>query len=289
MKISQLKIDVEDIILQNDRRGISILKPYLPADYCHKAALSILDNIGTVFLVTGFHIVNINCPETDGPPGAIAIARALKILGYKVCFVTDQFSFLLLQNLSDDEDLVIKFPLTGEVESQQFALGLIDKYKPSTIISIERCGLTAEGTYLDRNGTDISNFNAKIDYLFQNSVNTIGIGDGGNEIGMGSYADIISRTDRLPNKPCVTKTTHTIIASVSNWGGYGLVVALSKLVKQNLLLTPDEETELIKQAVLYGAVDGITQKPEPRVDGFDILENSKMISKLHDYLIPEIV
>jgi hypothetical protein len=289
MKMCKPKISVEDIILQNDRRGISSLKPYLPSDYCYKAALSILDSAGTVFIVTGFYIVNKNCPETDGPPGAIAIARALKMLGYKVYFVTDQFSFLLMQNLSDDEDLVIKFPLTGKAESQQFALGLIDEYKPSTIISIERCGLTEEGTYLNRNGTDISNFNAKIDYLFQNSVNTIGIGDGGNEIGMGNYTGIISRTDRLPNKPCVTKTTHTIIASVSNWGGYGLVVALSELVKRNLLLSSDEEAELIKQAVLYGAVDGITQKPEPRVDGFDILENSKMISKLHDYLISEIV
>ena len=36
-----------------------------------------------------------------------------------------------------------------------------------------------------------------------------------------------------------------MIASVSNWGGYGLVAALSSLVRQDLLPTVDDERRLV--------------------------------------------
>ena len=278
-------ISVEDLILHDDRRGISILKPYMPVNYCRKAAISIVNNPGTVFIITGFYIANSKCPETDGPPGAIAIARALIMLGYKVYLVTDKYSFNLLHQLYD-ANKVINFPLTDNIESKAFAQNLIKKYNPSLIISIERCGLNADGVYLNMNGIDISNYNAKIDYLFQHHPNTIGIGDGGNEIGMGNYANIISNAGGgLPKRPCITKTTHTIISSVSNWGGYGLVVELSKLVKRNLLITADEEAQIIQKAIKLGAVDGITQKHEPRVDGFSLFENTKLLSKLQQLMV----
>lgn len=280
------KVTVEDIILSNDRRGISILKPYLPSGYCKDAALSVLNSSGTAFIVTGFFIVNANSPETDGPPGAVAIARALKYLGYKVYFITDQYSFALMQILSGNNNAVINFPISDDTESRKCALALIADYNPSLIISIERCGRTAEGTYLDMSGIDISEHNAKIDYLFYSHPKTIGIGDGGNEIGMGNYADVISKTEGLPKKPSVTKTAHTIISSVSNWGGYGLVaeLSISKPVKHNLLFSLNEENELIKQAIKYGAVDGITKRHEPKVDGFSLDENGKALRTLHRFV-----
>jgi len=206
------------------------------------------------------------------------------MLGYNVYFVTDQFSFSLLKNLSDIRNTTIEFPLTIYSRSQSFAKDLIDEYKPSVIISIERCGVTSHGTYLDMHGDDISDYNAKMDCLFDEHPNTIGIGDGGNEIGMGDYADIISRSSKLANKPCITKTTHTIISSVSNWGAYGLIVEISKMVKRNLLLSPNDEAKLIQRAVEHGAVDGVSKRREPSVDGFGLLENGKMLLVLHQYL-----
>jgi len=101
---------------------------------------------------------------------------------------------------------------------------------------------------------------------------------------MGNYADIISKTEGLPNKPSVTKPTHTIISSVSNWGGYGLVAELSKLIKHNSLFPLNEENELIKQAIEYGAVDGITKKHEPKVDDFSLDENGKVLRKLRRFV-----
>lgn len=284
-----INTSVELTILKNDRRGISLLEPYLPFNFCLNSAVSILNNSGVAFIVTGFCIVDVNSPETDGPPGAIAIGRALNYLGYRVYFITDKITLTLMQHLSGNKDTVIDFPIMDDHESLIFASELIAKYSPSIIISIERCGRTATGAYLNMSGIDISKYNAKIDYLFYNHPNTIGIGDGGNEIGMGNYAEIITTVNSLPPKPCVTCTAHTIISSVSNWGGYGLVAELSVLIKHNLLPLIDEEKQLIIQSVNFGAVDGISKKRDYSVDGFSLIENSKLLSELHQFVSNKLI
>ena len=44
----------EKIILQHDTRGISELSKFLVPDFCINAAKLTLENIGTVFITTGF-------------------------------------------------------------------------------------------------------------------------------------------------------------------------------------------------------------------------------------------
>src|SRR5690606_16343542 len=58
---------------------------------------------------------------------------------------------------------------------------------------------------------------------------TIGIGDGGNEIGLGKF-DWLDLHDRLahvadPRILCRVAADHAILAGTSNWGGYGLAAA----------------------------------------------------------------
>ena len=74
-------MSIEDIILDRDRRGIAALRPHVPADFCDRAAELVLDKPGTVLIATGFYILAAAAPETDGPPGAVAIGRALEALG----------------------------------------------------------------------------------------------------------------------------------------------------------------------------------------------------------------
>ena len=64
--------------------GVSALRPYLPADYCERAAQSILDHPGTVLIATGFYVPAGAATETDGPPGAIALGKAIASLGSRV-------------------------------------------------------------------------------------------------------------------------------------------------------------------------------------------------------------
>jgi hypothetical protein len=49
---------------------------------------------------------------------------------------------------------------------------------------------------------------------------SVGIGDGGNEVGMGKILDTILQSS-IPNASsiaCIVPTDHLIVASVSNWG-----------------------------------------------------------------------
>mgnify|MGYP005848779995 CR=1 FL=1 len=279
---------IEDLILQHDKRGISALRPYLPSNFCEQAAQLVLSNPGIAFIVTGFYIIDAEAPETDGPPGALAIGNALTNLDYPVYYVTDRFTESLMHNLTGTKDRVITFPLEDDAASQHYARELLRRYQPSLLISIERCGLTRDGTYLNMRGVDISRYNARIDYLFHHHQKTIGIGDGGNEIGMGNLAEVIPTAHpQLPRNPCVTRVTCPVIASVSNWGGYGLVAALSKLVRRHLLPSVEEERGLIERAVALGAVDGIKKKQVPGVDDFPLEDYSQVLRELHLLLANE--
>ena len=275
---------IEDIILDRDRRGISHLRPYLPADYATQAAGLILDNPGTAFIVTGFYILDAGLAETDGPPGAVVIGQALDSLGYNVVHVTDRYASGIMEQTGGDYSSVVEFPITDDDSSRKFAADLLVEMNPSVLIAIERCGLTAEGKYRNMRGRDITDHNARIDHLFDSDVPSVGIGDGGNEIGMGNLAAEVPLVESLVKLPCITQTTKLMLASVSNWGGYGLAAALSDISGRNLLPSIEEEQALVKKTVDLGAVDGMSGKQEYKVDGFTLEENSQTLQALHHYL-----
>ena len=275
---------IEDIILDHDRRGISALRPHLPEDFCDQAAGLILDNPGTALIVTGFYILAAGAAETDGPPGAVVIGDALRAIGYDSVYVTDRYTAPLMTAIVGSTARVVDFPIADEGASRAFAHDLLAELNPSVLIAIERCGLTSEGLYRNMHGQDITQYNARIDYLFTDHPSSVGIGDGGNEIGTGNLAPIIPTVPSLVKMPCVTTTTKLIISSVSNWGGYGLVAALSERRGKNLLPTVEAEQDLIRRTVDMGAVDGMSTKQEYRVDGFTLEENTQTLVRLREHL-----
>ena len=274
---------IEDIILDFDQRNISSLRKHLPTNFCEEASHLILENPGTVLIATGFYILAGGAAETDGPPGAIALGDALNLLGYKVFYITDRYSKPFVEAISKDNK-VIEFPICSHQKSKQFAEETLERYKPSVLISIERCGFTEKRDYLNRYGKSIADFNAKIDYLFEGFPVSVGIGDGGNEIGMGRLADVIPLYENLSSPPTVTKTSKLIISSVSNWGAYGLVTSISKIVGKRLLISTGDEINLIEKIVDLGAIDGTTNINVNKVDGFNLCENSRIITSLQHYL-----
>ena len=278
---------IEDIILDKDRRGLSALRDHLPPDFCDQAAALILEHPGTVLITTGFYILAGEGTETDGPPGAAAIGRALGSLGYDVVYVTDRYTAPFMESLAGPDARVVDFPITDDDASKRFARELLDELDPSVLIAIERCGLTHESLYRNMHGQDISAYNARIDHLFTNHPYSVGIGDGGNEIGMGNLASEIPKVPTLVDLPCVTSTTRLIVTSVSNWGGYGLVAAISRQKGKSLLPSVEAEQDRIKSMVDMGAVDGFTNKQEYKVDGFTMGENSAILARLHDLLASE--
>jgi hypothetical protein len=275
---------IEDIILQQDRRNVSALRPHLPANYVEEAARLIVDSPGKALIATGFHILSAGAPETDGPPGAVAIGLALEKLGFGIAYVTDKFSLVALRAVAPRKHRIIEFPMAGHRESAEFAFQVVKDESPTVLISTERCGLSEDGVYRNMRGLDISSYNAKIDHLFDLHPVSVGIGDGGNEIGMGNLCKVIPNYEKLPKQPCVTTVRKLVIASVSNWGSYGLVAGLSLLSERNLLPSVEDEMAWVRKAVRAGAVDGISGESKPYVDAFPPEENAVCLRELHALL-----
>ncbi len=110
-------------------------------------------------------------------------------------------------------------------------------------------------------------------------VRTIGIGDGGNEIGMGAVPwEVLA--ERLPGGhrfavPCRVATDWTVLAGTSNWGAYALAAAVAKLRSAEKVLRAwdsEHQQRVIAEMVNHGpAVDGVTRRQEPTVDGLPFL------------------
>ncbi len=275
---------IEEIILSHDVRGMRHLAPHLPAGYATQAAQFILDKPGRVMIATGFYILSAGVIETDGPPGAIAIGNALDKLGYDVSYVTDEYCVEAIRLIDDASHEIIEFPIANHHDSAVFANETLAASRPDFLIAIERCGISEDGIYRNMRAADVTQFTAKIDHLFDQHPYSVGIGDGGNEIGMGNLKDIVAETEGLPDLPTVTTTTQLMCAAVSNWGGYGLVAALSVLSGKSLLPSVDQENEWIEKLVAAGAVDGFSGEVKLYVDGFTLEENSRCLKALHELM-----
>jgi len=267
---------IEEIILGNDRRGISALRGSLPPDYCADAARYVLDRPGTVLIGTGFYILSGAAVETDGPPGAVAIGTALEALGRRVVYVTDAHGADVMRAVAGPGAPVVEFPVAGPDESVRAAKAILAEYEPSLLIGIERCAPDAEDVYRNMRSIDITPHTARVDRLFDLHEASVGIGDGGNEIGMGLLASEIASVASLPDAPAVTRTAKLVIASLSNWGAWGLLVAMSQIEGRDLLPTLHDESERVQRCVKAGAVDGFSGERSAKVDGFE----------LDDYLRP---
>ena len=270
---------IEDIILSGDTRGVSRLRRRLPPDFCRQAAQYVIESESPVLILTGFYVKG--SWETDGPPGAVAIGRALEALGKDVFYVTDGAAPMLRKMVGSPKKKVREFPITGHEASKIAARSITTELKPGLAISIERCGMTKDPKlYLNMRGVDISEHTAKLDYLFRGVNRTVAIGDGGNEIGMGSVYDHVPAVSTLVPDPAVTPADHLIIASVSNWGGYGLVACLSILSGKDLLPSAEEEFEMVKQWIDLGGVDGISGEKVYTVDNMDAGKTANILSRL---------
>ena len=247
---------LEELILTESRRGMDRIVDLLPPDFCARAGRFVLDwPRGRVLLVTGFYVSGRG--ETDGPPGTKLVYDALVRLGFSPLVVTDPFCAAYFTAAR------VPFVTFGPEASEAELKALLDRERPVGFISIERCGRAADGRYVNSLGRDIRERTAPLDGLFLLSdAPSVGIGDGGNEIGMGDVAAGVA--ERLGRVPCVVKTDRLVVATVSNWGALGLCAALGQLPGEAELTAA---YILCPQAEL---LDGITCEPALSEDGFPL-------------------
>lgn len=268
------KESIEDIVLRHSGRGMDILRGYKRDRYAEAAARTILDwEHGTIFLTTGFYVAGF--AETDGPVGTVFLAKALKKLGYRPVILTDDYC----RGFFDGEGVeVIYMPFDADLDWCMETLG---SFTPVGLISIERCGENTERDYANMRGVSITDKTAAADLFFRIAlgiVPTIGVGDGGNEIGMGNVADIIE--EKLSLKPCVVTVDNLVIATVSNWGAYAIIAYLEKLSRQKVFMTFEDARAFIKKTVDLGSVDGVLKQQIVSVDGFGMETEKEIIDSL---------
>ncbi|MDO4321510.1 MAG: DUF4392 domain-containing protein [Lachnospiraceae bacterium] len=267
---------IEDIVLRYSGRGMTILQRYLHSGYCDRAAKKLLAlERGNILLTTGFCVSGR--AETDGPPGTVILAHALKKLGFHPAIVTDQ----ICRGLFESEGFPVEYAAVDA--DARIYQKLLDRYRPVCLIAIERCGRNLEEDYANMKGISIARQTAQIDIMFdlaaREGILTIGIGDGGNEIGMGNLKDVIE--EKLSLIPCTVKVNELIIATTSNWGAYALAASLSIKKHQHLLMSYHELAEYLERIVALGCIDGVTKKQEPSVDGFPPEIEREILGTLH--------
>jgi hypothetical protein len=253
-----------------------------------------------VLIATGMIIYpfqHLGMGENDGPVGGAALARALRIaLGAKTVFVTDKVLLDMLSKTVNagesaivpiealhEIDLplssVIDFP-TVEEEAERKAKQLIKDFKPKAIVAIERRGVSKNGIYHAWNGVDMAPYEARIGRLFEEcrkeGILTIGIGDGGNEIGMGNIYDTVREVVpygdhcKCPTNCGIADSTLVdvaVVATVSNWGAYGIEACLAAMTgKSGALHTGEEELRIIRECIDAGGLDGPAKVPRPFLD-----------------------
>lgn len=335
------------------RRGLASFRHAnqpLDAGHYRAAAIDLAQRATGVGIVTGFCARGPDgvTAETDGPPGALFLARALSALGIRVWLISDQYASPLLAaglrhwRLRSVSLLEMPLAATATFNSSAGGAGssgtaaLIDRWmrdfwdsalpqKLSHLIAIERPGPSHSASTLaaradatpetlarfaadvpaadqgichSMRGDNLEAWTAPLHRLFdeieqqQGLVTTIGIGDGGNEIGMGRYAwqtlvEAIG-SEAAPRIICRVPTHYGLIAGVSDWGAYALALSLAVLRGESDKArnwTSVGQSALIEAIVQEtSAVDGVALLHQATVDGLPLEAYLRPLDQLRELL-----
>jgi D-glutamate cyclase len=189
----QVLVDKMEELVQVDegRRGIKEI--ILPAGELYNAAMD-LANAHTVVIITGFPCLLNNTPptETDGPLGALAIAKCLLLLGKDVIVATDECNeevVLACAAASANKNklpggtkvgtlTLESFPGGNAFDAKEEARMLSLSHRADMVVAIERMGPCADGRYLTMRGFDMTALAAPLEELLKPSVAVFAANDG---------------------------------------------------------------------------------------------------------------
>jgi hypothetical protein len=302
----------------------SIVKPLLDAVFQHQsgspsaaAANALADSVtpgDTVIIATGAGDGRIHLPngETDGPPGAVSLARALALgLGARPIITVEDHCLTPQRRATHAGGLnVVAYDQLQERangatirsfskdpnEATEQSIEFLDTYDPTAVIAVEKVGPNDAGVIHSANGTDVSEGRAKVAPLFDRATDrdilTVGIGDNGNEIGFGNISAAVR--DIQPygatcecscggGLACRVSTDHLLVGNVSNWAAYGLSALLAiRTNTPSALHSAEDERRMLEHLVVAGSNDGVYDRPRPMVDGTATATQTGIVSILNN-------
>ena len=252
-----------------------------------------------VFVLTGAgYAPTMPEGESDGPPGAAAIARILyKGLGAVPVFVCEECharpivasSHALALMVKDFKDAknrhlgaAVACAPTDQAAVEAWEKKLFEEMKPTAVISAERLGPGKGGVIHNATGqplqgpdnsvdVDAIDISGVIDKARDAGILTIGIGDHGNELGFGAIRDVVVKTMPRGEFSCTTVATDIIYpVMMSNWGCYAIEAALAWLLKRpELMHKPADEERLLRACLDAGGLEAMYCTTDFMVDGLD--------------------
>ena len=254
-------------------------------------ALRLLADTSSLMIVTGFNVPPDYHPETDGLIGAAVLARAFVNIGSNevVIVLDDEEQRMIMEHLikmllnentatekitfltRTDNEYLFREILVEEISSKDIGLGIF----------IEKPSPNRKGVIHNMRGIDVTQHHLDprmlLDVFKEMGVKTIGIGDGGNEVGLGIIEEDVRKYVPYGNMcacPCrsgiasSTITDTVIVSTVSNWGAYALEALLLAINdKSEYIHSGKEEIMLIEESIREGAIDGVCGEGFVGVDG----------------------
>uniref|UniRef100_A0AAY4B3K6 D-glutamate cyclase-like C-terminal domain-containing protein n=1 Tax=Denticeps clupeoides TaxID=299321 RepID=A0AAY4B3K6_9TELE len=266
-----------------------------------------------------------SCLSLSHSSSVLVSTAMLQALGKQVTMVSDQRALEMNRGIILDavEKGVLQSPVplvcfqgAGPEAAMQFLCHDGDPKRPrfDHLVAIERSGRASDGNYYNMRGINIRHLVDPVDDLFTTAstvagISSTGIGDGGNELGMGKVKDRVKA--HMPKGSliaCDVAADFAITAGVSNWGGYAVACGLYVLnccpVHQRYLrrgLGPTapspqqqrawntslpsvpKEEEFLSILVKYGIRSGKTANLGMEVDGLTFHPtHSDLIQRLRD-------
>lgn len=263
--------EIERIIARDPgSRGIA---PLVQWGSLERAVRSLQDGSDDAHLAifTGFCIPPT---ETDGPPGALYAARSFLECHPRaaVSVFCDESTydviFSCFQPLHDRCTFHVFH--TGSIPSA--FLENLPNLHVTHALAIERVGpCFADGSYRTMLARDVSMHHAFLHEIWDvlgSGVVRIGVGDGGNEVGMGNVVDLVKQ--HIPRGEliaCASSCDHVIVTGVSNWAGVAMAAILSPNAFEDICGAAAEKVA-VQRCLDAGAIDGVLKRAALSVDGF---------------------
>jgi len=277
---------------------------------CARAALALAGRVrpgDRVWVITGLVVPGaIPRGETDGPPGAAVLARALAAgLGARVLLLAEAVVLPVVTAALDALALAERggppwrracrtaaFPRRARAAA--LWIGRRFRRAPRAVVAVEKLGPNARGVVHTAGGSDVTAAQARTDVLFvaarRRGSLTVGVGDRGNEVGFGAAAARLAAAGIIgacacpcgSTIACTLEADRPVAAATSNWGAYGTAAALAVLRGDARLLHGAEaESAMLEACVGAGAVDGITRRATTTVDGMPLAAQVATVHRLH--------
>lgn len=263
-----------------------------------------------VFLLTGIsELPWWPAGEMDGSPGIVSVARAVSYaLGARPLYLAEPLTLPTCVAPSKmagvpvrDADLIERFEIRrsaaaielplGEAGAREKALELLDRFKPKAMVACEKRGPNALGEFASQNGQVPASISdcvapALFEEAQKRGIITIGIGDGGNELGLGVIEDVTNTYSgptefRKGGSGTSVRSDVAVVATVSNWGAYGISAGIAYLTK-NLDALQDEEMEarILEACASEGSIDFTAGVPINHADGKPTEVNQAIVTLL---------